>query len=173
LPPTDKIKRAIIWIRKTLDITEKTTQPGTISGEIRPMLDVFGWDRLASSTAVQGLVAIDDNTTAAIGPITPDGVVRYVLFASVQHDEAPGTFLNCWVDLQSVNNFPIPVVPVQLIDGAVAGAQIRHGGGGRPFIMRPGDRLRGRASPATGVGIDLVVRQFFVDLPEGEYILPR
>lgn len=170
--PTDKIRRAIIWIRKTLDITQKTTQPGTVSGEIRPILDVFGWDRLKSSTEVVGASASTDASTTANGPITPEGIMRYVFFAGVQHDELVGTDLNLWIDLLTVNSFPVPLLPSQLIVGAAAGQQIRHGTP-RPFLMRPGDRLRGRASPATGVGIALTVRQLFIDLPEGEYILPR
>jgi len=170
--PTDKIRRAIIWIRKTLDITQKTTQPGSISGEIRPTLDVFGWERLSDSTAVQGLSASTDATTTAQGVVTPDDIMRYVIFAGVQHDELVGTDLNLWIDLLTVNSFPVPILGSQLIVGAAAGQQIRHGTPA-PFLMRPGDRLRGRASPATGLGIALTIRFLFIDLPVGEYILQR
>ena len=94
------------------------------------------------------------------------------MFASIQHDELAGTDLTLWIDLLTVNSFPVAIMPSRLIVGAAAGQQIRHGTPA-PFLMRPGDRLRGRASPATGVGIALTIRFLFIDLPVGEYILQR
>lgn len=164
----DKIKRAITWIRRSLEITERTTNPGTIQGEIVPTVDIFGWDRLREiETFSQATAAV----TTVQGPVTPADVLRYVLHFGVEHSEALGTSLTLWVDLLTELSFPVPLIAPQLIPGAIAGETIRYGGG-RPIILRPGDRLRGRASPATGPGINLSVRAAFIDLPIGEYIPP-
>ncbi len=167
----DKIKRAITWIRKSLEITEKTTNPGTVAGEIIPTLDAFGWEKLQELTDGDTLSAT--NTTVVDSLPVPEGILRYVLFGSVEHAELVGTDLTCWIELSanvpSQIDFPVGLLRPQLLLGAAATQNIRLGGVA-PFIMRPGEVLRARCSPATGVGIQLRIRLAWVDLPPGEYI---
>jgi len=171
LPPVDKIKRAITWIRKSLEITEKTTNPGTVSGEIIPTIDALGWEKLQELTDADTIGAT--NVTAVDSLAVPEGVLRYVLFASVEHAELAGTDLTCWMELNatvpSQTNFPCSIIRPQLLLGTAALENIRLGIV-TPFILRPGERLRGRASPSTGVGVQLRIRLVWIDLPIGEYI---
>lgn len=162
----DKIKRSITWIRKSLEIIEKTTNPGTLNGEIIPTLDVLGWERLITlEQSTQAGAA----TSTIFGPITPPDILRYVVYSSVEHAELAGTSLTLWIEVQLVPTFPVGVLPPLLIPGEAAGQEVRYGNS-RPLILRPGDRLLARSSPATGIGVNLRLRQAFVDLPIGEYI---
>jgi len=165
----DKIKRAIIWLRKSLDITERTDVPGSINDEIRPILDAFGWDRLKE---VENSTVSGTATTSVNGPTVPDDVIRLVVMCSVNHtDRSVLVFHHLWVDLKPPGANSVGVSRPQSVPGSAAAEEIRVPVQ-RKFLMRPGENLRARASPATGVGITLEMRQLFVDLPIGEYVPP-
>ena len=89
----DKIKRAFIWMRVALRITDKTTLPGDVLGEIRPILDTFGWDRRSPESSGPGDgPQTENNQSNLAGDVVtlsavPEGVMRYVLYASASHDE--------------------------------------------------------------------------------------
>lgn len=169
MPKIDKIKRAIIWLRKSLEVTEKTELPGTITDEIRPILDAFGWDRLKE---VQNNTVSGTATTSVDGPVVPPDVIRLIVLCSVNHTEPLITvFHHLWVDLKPPGANSVGVSRPQSVPGSAAAEEIRVPIQ-RKFLMRPGENLRARASPATGVGITLEMRQLFVDLPFGEYIPP-
>ncbi len=160
----DKIKRAITWIRKSLEITERTTNPGTVGGEIQPQLDVFGWERIEEvTTSIASAAAVNSVTLLAV----PEGFLRLVLNASVETNDTVQAF-TFWMDVLDAGSGGVTGVtrPVAIPISAVA---IRSGLE-RPLIMQPGDTLRARCSPATGVGLLLIARQRFVNLPIGEYI---
>jgi len=166
----DKIKRAFTWIRKSLRIIDRTTLPGEILGEVRPTLDTFGWERLSETPQTD--LSETANATATDGPIVPEGTMRYVLFASVQHDEPDGGNRICWIELVT-SSFPVGILEHLTIAGdSTASTRVRYGSP-RPLLMRPGELLRGRSTAATGVGRNLGLRQVFIDIPVGEYILPR
>jgi len=162
---TDKIKKAITWIRKSLEITEKTTNPGTVGGEITPMLDALGWDRMRDADSFTVTSGANVNTISAVA--VPADTVRLVLAASVQTDNNLLAF-NLWLDhFFATNSTSVGLMrPVALPISAVA---IRVGVN-RPFLMAEGDILRGRSSPASGATFDLILRAIFIDLPIGEYI---
>lgn len=161
--PTDKIRRAIIWMRKALDITQKTTQPGTISGEIRPTLDVFGWDRY---TQLQSVSFSGTNvTTASMGAIGDD-VMRLIIDAQVDSTQnAVALFLNFRVTHNGGQT--VAVQEPFLVPVGSGGLDI---GMLNPVLLGPGDNFTVSSQPATGVGELLVGRIRFVDLPIGEYI---
>lgn len=166
----DKVKRAFTWIRKSLDIIDRTTLPGEILGEIRPTLDTFGWERLSGE--VQTSTDSASATSTVSGPTTPEGVLRYVIYAHIEQQEAAGTDLTCWIDMAViVPAFRIAINQPTLIPGGAGPARTALGLE-RPIVLRPGERLNGRSNPATGVGVSLQIKMVFVDLPFGEYI-PR
>jgi len=165
MPPSDKIKRAILWIRKTLEITEKTTLPGTVSGEIQPVIDAFGWDRYSESVNTSTSVT---NVSVVNSPVVPEGFLRVVFEASVNTGNDVLAF-TLWMEL--VHSTPsalrIGLIRPFLLPAGNANVRI---GLERPLILGPGDNLSGLSNPATGAGLLLTLRQRSVDLPIGEYI---
>jgi len=160
---TSGINRGLMWLRKVLQVTEETESPSVLSEIVQPSMDVFGWDRLENPEFDTSGVAAP--TIVVNGPITPEGVIRLVLHASVVHtDSTLSHFL--WIDKQrevttelvGVSN-PINEVPADVDIGL-----------DRWVWVEPGSRLRGRAAVALGNGA-LVLDITFVDLPIGEYIL--
>jgi hypothetical protein len=165
--PTDKIKKAITWIRRSLEIKEKTSMPGTVDDTIRTTIEAFGWERLNES---EGLVTSGagprDNT---ITPVVPAEVLRLVIAASVEMDDPLGPFTlfleHEWNSLTRTGVCP-PFTTV------VNGSGVRVGLT-RPIVMRPNDRFRGSCIPAIAIGANLIVRQIVIDIPIiGEYVPP-
>jgi len=162
----DKIKRAITWLRKSLEITEKTTLPGTIEGQITPVIDVLGWERLGeleTSTAFSG------NNHLVNGPVVPVGFLRFVASASVETDTVLVTEL-LWLDwVFSTGVITGVQTPFSAIPRDAAGREVRVALM-RPIVMSPGDNLRGRCNPILAGGERITLNQIFVDIPIGEYI---
>ncbi len=159
------INRALMWLRKTLEITEETDSPRVLSEILGPTLDVFGWERLNETVSNVATSAVNQSTIA--GPVVPADVLRLVLEANVETAESTLAF-TMWIDhLDGDSNINVGVMrPIEIPISAIS---IRCAMT-RQVIMSPGDVLSGRSSPATGVGDTLVLRQRFVDLPIGEYI---
>ncbi len=167
--PTDKIKRAITWIRKSLEITEKTTNPGTVDGNILPTIDTFGWSRLGADVRFEETSATATNRV--LGSAVPVDVLRLVLEASVEHGD---TLVDhtLWIDHEhgaSSNAIAIQS-PFEAI-ASLAGNPVQVGLM-RHVVMREGDRLSGRATPVLGVGLTLRIVITFVEIPIGEYVPP-
>lgn len=160
----DKIKRSLTWIRKSLRITERTTVPGSVSGLILPTIDAFGWDRRSDYEAT---FASATGTTQVTLPAQADDVLRLITECSVEHFDIANA-LNVWMTVQTGNTevgilAPI-LIPVSTIN--------IPSGMNTPFILKPGDLLRGKCEPATGGGITLRIKARFIDLEPGEYIPP-
>ncbi len=160
-----KINRALTWIRKALDVTQKTAAPTGFDDDVRTILDAFGWERLNETIGQR--VQSAPNANFVIGSTVPDDVLRLVLEASVEHND-PVAAHTLWLEhrhLASGRNISIQQ-PVLTPGGAVdivAGLM-------RSVVMRPGDTLTGRSAPATGAGNNLIINQEFVELPIGEYV---
>ena len=165
MPPVDKIKKAITWIRKSLEITEKTTQPGTISGEIIPLIDVLGWDRYQEQTVLSNTVTASDSVTS---PAVPADIMRLVTAASLETDDALVAY-TLWLELtNSLSGQRCGIGPP--ITLPISAIPIRVSLLNRRFLLSPGDTIVGRSTPAGGVGIVLRLRWTFVDFPLGEYV---
>ncbi len=165
MPPRSGINRALMWLRKTLEITEATDSPRVLSEILDPVVDVFGWERL--NEAEGNIITSGANVNTISAQAVPADVLRLVLEASVETTESTLAF-QMWIDhLDFVTNINVGVMrPIAVPISAI----IIRNGMSRTLIMRPGDRLAGRCTPATGVGDTLTLRQRFVDLPIGEYI---
>ncbi len=165
------INRAFTWLKKVLQITEKTVVPDSVLPNVRPTMDLFGWDRL--SEEIQTSTDSAAATATVSGPTTPEGVLRYVIYAHVEQQETTAVDLTCWLDMQVVlGGFRIAINVPTLIPGGL-GPERTALGLTRPVCLRPGERINGRCNPATGVGVSLQVKMVFIDLPIGEYIPPR
>jgi len=169
----DKIKRAFVWLRQTLRITERTTLPGAVLGEIRPTIDTFGWDRRSPQPSGVGNGPINENAQGGLAAdtvllsIVPAGIMRYVLYLSYSHDD-PAANLALSVQIRTGGPATIDIgLDPQVTDAAPN--PVRQGFN-RPLLLEPGTRLLLRSSPAPAAGQRLFIRYRFVDLDFGEYI---
>jgi len=164
----DKIKKAILWIRKTLEITERTDVPASIDSKIIPTLEILGWERYADmETETQST-----SDSSIISSLTvPEGTNRLYIAASVDTNDIVNQF-TYWVEAWPLNGTQVGIIAPNTPPTQRGTSFIRSGGLPRPFLMGPGGRLRGRLSPATAGGATISIRTVFIDIPIGEYIPP-
>ena len=165
-PKFDKIKKAIVWIRKTLEITERTTNPGTILGEIRPAIDILGWDRYSE---IQSNVVALANTDRVSSSIVPIDFMLFYLAISGETNDAVNAFTH-WLEIFHAASGNTVAVTAPTTLPVSAATIIRVGGLPKPVLAPPGDSMRARTAPATAGGVTLTIRSLFIDLPLGEYM---
>ncbi len=158
------INRALMWLRKSLEITEETDSPQTLSEILRPTIDVFGWERLAARTQFAA-ASVAAPGIIVNGPVTPDGVLRLVLNASVRHTDT-GVDHFIWIDLDMRG---ASAELVGITSPSVAVPPLVDQSTDRWFTIAPTHRFRGRAELATIAGA-LTLSMTFIDLPIGEYV---
>lgn len=170
---TDKVKRALIWLRTAFRITDKTTLPGEILGEIRPTVDTFGWDRLNPQSSGPGE---GPQSESVLGPlanalvsmsVVPEGTMRYVISASMSTND-PGLVAMMRFEILS-DGISMGVQEPFFINGNGFNVRI---GLNRHLLMEPGDVFRMVSEPAPGGAFRNTVRMRFVDIDFGEYIAP-
>ena len=161
--PVDKIKRNFVWLRKILRITEKTTLPGEVLGDVRVGMDLFGWEVLAEQSTI-----VTSGTTGATtvnGTLAPEGFLRLVLHADVEHNDGAGPHV-CWMTKRTQATVTtVGVVSPLSLDDAETNVLPNR------LILAAGDRLVARAA-TMGAGAILRLTLNFIDLPVGEYIAP-
>lgn len=160
----DKIKRSFVWLRNSLRIIDRTTLPGQILGEVRPSIDVFGWERLDGDVQeenAQGLV----QQNIVVLPIVPEGIMRYVIYASMSHN-VPG---NITLSMQVRLAFAALDIGVQGSLKNVPASPFRTSLD-RNIVLQPGEQLICRSVPTPGVAETLFIRYKFIDIDVGEYI---
>ena len=163
------INRGFMWLRKVLEITEETDSPRVLSEIAQPTIDTFGWDRLApdgipDDLNAQGALA----TSSVLLPAIPDGIMRYVIFASMSHDDPIAGGLELSMQVRLINALDIGIGrPTQVL------ANPTRVGIDHPILMSPGQVLLCRSNPTPAAGERLFIRYHFVDIPAGEYIPPR
>ncbi len=161
--PTDKIKRALTWLRRSLEITDLTTLPGTINGEIRPVIDAFGWERYIEADSAT--FAQVNATAASMGVVAAD-TTRLILNANVETTNAIiAVRLNFTMTVSGGQ-----VVALQLPFEVPIGFAGLDVGLLRPILLGPGDNFNVSSAPASGIGESLIGRIRFIDLPVGEYL---
>jgi len=163
---TSGINRAFSWLKKALQITEKTVAPDSLLFDVRPTMDLFGWERF---TEIEGNNASATNTFQVDGSTVPVGVLRYVLGASVETDAAVVTE-TIWLELVEETSALVGLIqPFLAIPRDGAGREVKAALM-RPIVMKPGDFLRGKCNPVLAAGEAITIREIFVDIPVGEYI---
>lgn len=161
---SDKIKRALTWIRKTLDITERTNMPEGIMRNIKPTLDVFGWERLPEARAV---VNTGTNVSSQVSSVTPDETTRLVYACSV---ETSNNLLAFWLWIEhrvTASGIDVGIMTPTL---TAAGTGTMRIGANRALLLAPGDQLIARSNAVVGAAETLSVRMRYIDLPIGEYV---
>jgi len=170
---TDKVKRAVIWLRTAFRITDKTTLPGEILGEIRPTVDTFGWDRLNPQSSGPGN---GPTSESVLGPLAnavvslaavPEGTMRYVISASMETND-PGLIAMMRFEVVS-EGIAMGLQAPFFINANGFNVRI---GLERHLVLEPGDVFRMVSEPAPGGAFRNTVRMRFVDLDFGEYIAP-
>ena len=161
------INRGFMWIRKVLEITEETEVPQVVSEQVRPAIDLFGWDRYTpghpDDINAQGTLAAD---SVLLAPV-PAGIMRYVIFASCSHNDPVAGGLELSIQVRVEGALDIGVSrPIQVL------ANPTRVGIERSILMAPGEVLLCRSNPAPAAGTRIFIRYRFVDLPFGEYIPP-
>jgi len=160
----DKIKRSLLWIRKSLEIIEKTTLPGTINDQIRLTIDAFGWERYVEmeTRAFSGV-----NVASISDTQVPEGFMRYIASAGLETSNNV-LALHFWFENTIVRGGAQTAGLSRPFEMAIGTAGMRFGLD-RPVLLAPGDQFTGRSVPATGVGETLILRMRAIDLPIGEY----
>ncbi len=157
----DKIKRAFIWMRNAMRIIEKTTLPGEISGEIRPIIDVFGWDRLQEPVFETATVTGGAATEVQLS-VVPENEARLYLSADFFHTSVTAKDIRIvfrdrggqGVSLSRTLGFPANF----------------FGNLERPILVPAGSRLAAVSRTAIGALEDLTIAGMSYTLPIGEYV---
>jgi len=158
------INRAFSWLKKVLQITEKTVAPDSLLPDVRSTLDLFAWERLAEPVTRQFAAgALAANVVGL--PTVPDGVMRYYQYLSVGHDDPAGGGLSLSLQIRSAGfDFGVDIIHVdQLPDPMKSGIT-------KPLLLRPGESLFCFSDPAPAAGQQLLIRGMFIDIEVGEYI---
>jgi len=163
-----KIKRAILWIRRSLEITERTDVPESIDSVIKPVVDIFGWEalpRAVPATATNPLAAAVN--TAAV----PAGTFRYVLNASVEHTDTITATHRIWISKAVQNGVRVGLPLDRRVIEVGENASLDD-----TTYLLPGDFLFGEATIAMAIG-NIAINTLFIDFPFdtlagiGEYIV--
>lgn len=164
---SDKIKRALTWIRKTLDITERTNMPEGIMRNIEPTLDALGWERRPEATSLNFVGGATDDFV--ITTVVPEGEMHLVIAASIESTDNANA-LHLWIDRRFARGSVQMAVQMPFIQPiGFAGLRVALM---RPVLLAPGDRLVGRSSPAPAAATGLELRLAFIVLDPGEYVPP-
>ena len=174
-PRQSGINRAFSWLKRTLQITEKTVAPDFLFSGAQPVLDLFGWERLAPAIVGPGgpeslsANGADNADTAQFG-VVPEGVMRLILRASMStNDLLTGMTLSMQV---TSGGIAVAIAAARIEPAVVPGSEPARYPLDRWILMGPGDQLGVRSSTAPAVGSRLNIRMQFVDLDVGEYVAP-
>ncbi len=164
------INRPFSWMKKVLEITEETEAPSVLSEQVRPVMDLFGWERLSpqgipDTVTQQGAITTD----IVVAPAVPAGIMRLVLLASAFHDDpvAGGLVLSIQVRTTPLGGgtVDIAVGPSRLTEATPVQLGITQ-----KLLLQPGQSLLCRSLTTPTVGDRLTIRYRFVDLEFGEYL---
>lgn len=160
----DKIKRSFVWIRKTLGIIDKTTLPGEILGEVRPILDMFGWERLLEEVVLSVNALFPAVAVASATP--PVGTVRLILAASLEHGDVAVNHIGWIVKRRNPGATDVGLSTDRTEFDAGEFLSLT-----RPTFLQNNDFLVGEIIGAPAAG-NLSLRTFHIDLDPGEYVPP-
>lgn len=161
----EKIKRALFWFQKSLDIFQRTTRlPDQVEDTIVPNMEALGWTRLGETEkqTVSNPAAI-----RVFLPAVPEGVTRLVQYASCHHGDTGVTHNPQFVLRRATTTTPDIAIGCDrraIVPGEFAAMT-------RPVLLNPGDLLAAQFAVAVVVG-SIVIEALVLDLPApaGEYI---
>jgi len=164
MPTIDKIKRNFLWLRRALGIIDKTTLPGDVVGEVRPTIDLFGWERLPEEQFLASVAAAPNAAVATVA--TPANTLRIVYGASLEHTDT-GVSHTAWL-IKRRNPGSIDVGLPTDRTAIVVGEFMSMIG--TTFLVA-GDFIVAEVSAAPVAG-QLSLRVNVVDVDLGEYVPP-
>lgn len=154
------INRPFSWLKKVLQITEKTVAPDTLLSGVNPTVDVFGWERFLPERAVT--TAAGSTTTTRLLPV-PEGEAHLFLACDISHDDPIGSKD---MSLQYENELGNQVA-LERTAGLNANFFITLT---RPILVTAGNNLMGVSRNAIAVGSNFIIRGMFIRLEPGEYL---
>ncbi len=158
----DQIKRSILWLRKTLRITDSATQvPGEIEGRIKPVLDALGWELIKGESENENLSSSGPTTSVSSSKVPAEQ--GFLVFAAhIVHTDARPTVHSLGFSYKAPDNDQIGYeTPHEVEDGTRIALS-------RPVYLEPGAILVGTsADSVTGA---LQMRMAFYRLAVGEYV---
>ena len=159
------INRPFSWLKKVLEITEKTTAPDSLLANVQSTMDVFGWERCPEATFETGTSGVGASNVQFV--VVPPGFIHLYIQASVRITVA-GPF-NVWVGLRGPAAGPVGTVAVSPVAAAILAQKVAPLF--RPVIVSEGFQLEARSEAAIVAGT-LILEAFRIVLPAGEYIPP-
>ncbi len=155
------LRRAILWIRRVLEINVKTDVPESITNTVTPTLDLFGWELLKGLE--REVVAAAGAVSAIALPIVPAGEAHFYMFADISHNDAANPHeIN--IQYRATGSQDVSITPTQ--DLAAGFLQSFT----RPTLVLAGDRLLGVAQTAIPGGSTFTMRGKFLRMQIGEYV---
>lgn len=162
----EKITRALIWIRKSLRIIEKSESPDEFLDSIRPTVDAFGWERLLETTIEEVSSPAPSSVVEFGAAFTDTEKIRVILKASGRTSDTGVTHT---VSLTKQNSARGAEVGMPLDRPTVIPAEIASMIGQGYLIA--GQLIQFQSTKALVAGG--IAAQFeWVDIPIGEYISP-
>ena len=160
-----KINRALTWIRRALDVTQKTSAPTGFEDEIRTSVDALGWERGAT---VEFVTAASAGVTTVVQlPDVPEGEAHYFLTCHITHDSVEGArqmAIAMRIDPDAVAS-GVSITSTFLV------TQFHFLAMQRPILVPPGGRLLGRVDALNiPAGRTFTIAGQFLRLPIGEYV---
>jgi len=164
MPTIDKIKRNFLWLRRTLGIIDKTTLPGEVVGQVRPTIDMFGWERLPEEQFLATTAAAPGKAVASAA--TPDNTLRIVYAASLEHTDAAVSHTAWLIKRRNPGGIDVglPSDRQQIVVGEFMSMI------GTTFLVA-GDFIIAEVVDALVLG-QLSLRLVVVDVDLGEYVPP-
>jgi hypothetical protein len=180
-----EINRSLSWIGQALNRIrnlQDTGPPSVVLDEIRPGLDVFGWERLEelqsfSTSGAAGADTVDppivagwDLNATTGGGMVQQGVIRIIYAAQIQHNDPAN--LRVWIDRADHRGNPLGITYVKMpMDTGIATAvpSAHPVALARPILLSAGDSIRGR-SQGIAAGQALALRCSWIDVQAGEYM---
>jgi len=156
------VKRSILWLRRTLRITEKTTLPGEISGQIRPTLDALGWE-LVQETEHVAVNVLGPGSSLTLFPVVPANEAHLYFAATGHHSDGGGShslMLNILSAASLVTGL-IPTTSVASLDTVAIQ---------RPILIPAGATLRLTSQDAIPALTSFFLTGEFIRLNAGEYV---
>ena len=162
----EKITRALIWIRKSLRIIEKSEAPDQLLDSIRPTVDAFGWERLLETT-IEEVSSPAPNAFVEFGAaFTDTELIRVILKASGRQTDTGVTHT---VSLTKQNSSRGAEVGMPLDRATVIPTEVASMIGQTYLIA--GQILQFQSTLALVAG-GIAAQVEWVDIPIGEYISP-
>ncbi len=155
------LRRAILWIRRVLEINVKTDVPESVTNTVTPSLDLFGWDLLRSFE--RNVVQAAGPTLAIALPLVPAGEAHWYMFCDISHNDAANPH-DINIQYRATGSQDVSITSGESLASEVIQAFTR------PTLVLAGDRLLGVSQDNIPAGSTFTMRGKFLRMQIGEYV---